>query len=231
MRAQAVAGWKALGSQRAAEEYVSCLHPGLLNISFSTAGLPGLPPLARWVSQQSAPHTHTPDSHSRRARGTPYCARSCNASFNPPPPPPRLSSLSLFLPCPSRPLLQCLPASVTPSTRTPACSTPPPPAPACPAFHPWIGICRERLVPPTTPASLSLSLSLFLLPIARRFLHACLHPAALSSPHSLQHMAWSPLALHRHTPRAHHRPPPPSPRTHTHTHTTPSPHTHAGCRT
>ncbi|KAG1673781.1 hypothetical protein FOA52_002350, partial [Chlamydomonas sp. UWO 241] len=40
---QAVSTWKDLGSARAAAEYVEALAPGVVNISFSTAGLPGLP--------------------------------------------------------------------------------------------------------------------------------------------------------------------------------------------
>jgi hypothetical protein len=47
--AQAVTTWKDLGSKRAAEEYVAHLPVGLINISFSTAGLTSLPNLKRWV--------------------------------------------------------------------------------------------------------------------------------------------------------------------------------------
>jgi hypothetical protein len=46
---QAVTTWKDLGSKRAAEEYVAHLPVGLINISFSTAGLTSLPNLKRWV--------------------------------------------------------------------------------------------------------------------------------------------------------------------------------------
>ncbi len=44
---QAVRTWKDMGSTRAAEAYVTHLPPGILNVSFSTAGLPALPKLKR----------------------------------------------------------------------------------------------------------------------------------------------------------------------------------------
>lgn len=40
---QAVAAWKDLGSLRAATEYVAGLPPGIINVSFSTAGLGRIP--------------------------------------------------------------------------------------------------------------------------------------------------------------------------------------------
>lgn len=50
---QAVTTWKDLGSAKSAEEYAAQLPAGILNVSFSTAGLSHLPSLARLPYLQS----------------------------------------------------------------------------------------------------------------------------------------------------------------------------------
>ncbi len=52
-RGRAGGSWQDLGSQRAAEQYAASLPLGLVNVSFSTAGLSRVPPLQRLMSLES----------------------------------------------------------------------------------------------------------------------------------------------------------------------------------